>query len=161
VILDLYYIPVYLQTSMYTDDSFKFNESVRQLMAILEADQDEGGLPVYDEKYDKHFQAFANQNVVKTESGSGKSSNYEIYSFSTEEEFDDFVKGMRRWTYFATLKLAFSLFCSKHWAKVTLQQSVRNTYISKDKFSVDEQEELAEMLSTLKTTTANQSQQAM
>lgn len=36
-ILDLYYIPVYVQSNLYTDDSFKFNEVVRELTEMLES----------------------------------------------------------------------------------------------------------------------------
>lgn len=30
-ILDLYYIPVYMQTNLYTDDSFKFNQVIKEM----------------------------------------------------------------------------------------------------------------------------------
>ena len=33
--LDLYYIPVYMQTNLYTDDTFKFNEVIKELNQIL------------------------------------------------------------------------------------------------------------------------------
>jgi hypothetical protein len=36
-ILDLYYIPVYVQSNLFTDDSFKFNEVVRELNEMLES----------------------------------------------------------------------------------------------------------------------------
>lgn len=34
-ILDLYYIPVYWQCNLYTDDSFKLSEVCRELLAML------------------------------------------------------------------------------------------------------------------------------
>jgi hypothetical protein len=36
-IIELYYIPVYVQSNLYTDDSFKFNEVVREVNEMLEA----------------------------------------------------------------------------------------------------------------------------
>ena len=63
---------------------------------------------------------------------------------------------MRRWTFLDTLKLAFTMFQSKQWAKVTLQQAIRNTYLQKDKFSSTEQDDLADMLQSLKQQAASQ-----
>ena len=34
-ILDLYYFAVYLQTSLFTDDTFQFNEVIRELSQVL------------------------------------------------------------------------------------------------------------------------------
>jgi hypothetical protein len=36
-IIELYYIPVYIQSNLFTDDSFKFNEVVREVNEMLEA----------------------------------------------------------------------------------------------------------------------------
>lgn len=51
-ILDLYYIPVYLQTHLYTDDTFKFNEVIKELNQILPT------IPTFKETFDKDISAF-------------------------------------------------------------------------------------------------------
>ena len=51
--LDLYYIPVYMQTNLYTDDSFKFNEVLKELNQVLQT------LPEYSDVYDKQKTSFS------------------------------------------------------------------------------------------------------
>ena len=47
-ILDLYYIPVYMQSSLYKDDFFKLNQVFRDLTSILSV------LPHHNSKFEKH-----------------------------------------------------------------------------------------------------------
>jgi len=44
----------------------------------------------------------------------------------------------------------FKLFKSKTWARATVQSSIRNAYLQKEKFSLDEQDQIADMLTQLK-----------
>jgi len=50
--LDLYYVPVYWQCSLFTDDSFRLSEVARELLQMLEEMQ------IYSEKQEKYRQVF-------------------------------------------------------------------------------------------------------
>ena len=49
-ILDLYYIPVYMQTNLFTDDTFKFNQVLKEMTLMIE-DED---MSSYKKDHDKH-----------------------------------------------------------------------------------------------------------
>ena len=51
MILDLYYIPVVVQSSLHTDDSFQFSAAIRDLRSLYYECEDEF-LPMYAKKYD-------------------------------------------------------------------------------------------------------------
>ena len=131
-ILDLYYIPVYMQTNLYTDDTFKFNQVLKEMTMTIEDDS----IGPFKEEHDKHLQQFR--------AGSSQ------YEFADNNEFVNFIAGMKRWVFMDTLKLVFEKFKTKEWAKISLQQVIRQAYILKEKFSEDEQDTLGDMLSELK-----------
>ena len=110
-ILDLYYIPVYMQTNLYTDDSFKFNQVIKE-MTLTVKDQ---GMGAYKQEHDK----------LKEQFRSGTSD----YVFKTDKELQAFIAGMKRWTYLDTLQIIFSQFKGTDWARSSLQQMIKNTYL--------------------------------
>ena len=68
-ILDLYYIPVYVQSNLYTDDSFKvsiiaiyliqFNEVVKDVTDMLESLN-----PSYDVKQDRYEELSISKEII-------------------------------------------------------------------------------------------------
>ena len=50
--LDLYYIPVYMQTNLYTDDTFKFNEVIKEINQILPT------IPTFEATFDQQITTF-------------------------------------------------------------------------------------------------------
>jgi len=45
-----------MQTNLYTDDSFRFNEVARELNQMIS--DDDGALPTFNEKHDLHKASF-------------------------------------------------------------------------------------------------------
>ena len=101
-ILDLYYIPVYMQTNLYTDDSFKFNQVLKEMTETIEDDS----IGPFRSDHDRHLEQFR--------SGSSQ------YDFKSKDEFEEFIAGMKRWVFMDTLKLVFENFKMKEWAKISL-----------------------------------------
>ena len=58
--LDLYYIPVYMQTNLYTDDTFKFNEVIKELNQILPT------IPNFEATFDQQITTFNQQSKIPT-----------------------------------------------------------------------------------------------
>jgi hypothetical protein len=97
-ILDQYYTVVYFQPSLFTDDTFQFNEVVRQLTEIVKE------LPAYNKAHDELINVFrTGANLLPSEEAVYCSCS--IYSFSTETVFSGFLIGLRRWLVFDTIEL--------------------------------------------------------
>jgi soluble cytochrome b562 len=94
-------------------------------------------------------QAAASQEAAQS---LAKSSNeLTCYKFSSEIEFRDYLSGMQRWIYLDTLELMHKVFREKTIAsKTTLLQTIRATYLAKDRFNEHEQDRLADMLTEIK-----------
>ena len=58
--LDLYYIPVYMQTNLYTDDTFKFNEVIKEINQILPT------IPTFEATFDQQITTFNQQSKIPT-----------------------------------------------------------------------------------------------
>ena len=58
--LDLYYIPVYMQTNLYTDDTFKFNEVIKEINQILPT------IPNFEATFDQQIPTFNQQSKIPT-----------------------------------------------------------------------------------------------
>ena len=58
--LDLYYIPVYIQTNLYTDDTFKFNEVIKEINQILPT------IPNFEATFDQQITTFNQQSKIPT-----------------------------------------------------------------------------------------------
>ena len=58
--LDLYYIPVYMQTNLYTDDTFKFNEVIKEINQILPT------IPNFEATFDQQITTFNQQSKIPT-----------------------------------------------------------------------------------------------
>ena len=58
--LDLYYIPVYIQTNLYTDDTFKFNEVIKEINQILPT------IPNFEATFDQQITTFNQQSKIQT-----------------------------------------------------------------------------------------------
>lgn len=67
----------------------------------------------------------------------------------------DVVETLKRQLVYEQLISAATNFQTKEWARSCLQQSIRRAYILKQKFSPDQQEKLAEVLTGLKNANAN------
>jgi len=57
-IIELYYIPVIVESNLYTDDSFKFNEVVREIVEMLES------LEPYSYKCDRFSEITTSQAIL-------------------------------------------------------------------------------------------------
>ena len=174
-ILDLYYDCVYIQQSSYSDDAFKLNDALKQLQAMLPI------MPRYCERHDvnmayftqlpkletsaiakpsdKHEAAMANQNEAEKVPAPdiGKTTLVSCYNFDTEEAFIDYLAGMRRWIYLDTLKLMQRVFESSRGfvtSRTAFIQTLRASYLAKEKFSEDEAESLAEMINSIRNQSA-------
>ena len=121
-----------MQTNLYTDDSFKFNQVLKEMTMTVQ----DPGMGSYKAEHD----------VLKEQYRSGSSE----YKLETEKQLSAFIAGMKRWTYLDTLQIIFSQFKGTDWARSSLQQLIKNTYILQHKFSEDEQDMLGDMLSDLK-----------
>ncbi len=58
-VLDLYYIPVYIQSNLYTDDSFKFNDVVKDVTDMLDT-----LCPVYEPKQDSYEELCISKQLI-------------------------------------------------------------------------------------------------
>ena len=91
-----------MQTNLYTDDSFKFNQVLKEMTLTVQ----DAGMLTYKRDHDKFLDQFR--------SGSSK------YVFADETEFKHFIAGMKRWVFLDTLNLVFANFKGKEWARSSL-----------------------------------------
>ena len=147
-VIELYYIPVYVQSQLHTDDSFQFNEVVKeveQLMASLDA--------VYHEQQDKYEELCTSQSKVmelfsgeKKEFMGGQCVYREVFDEEDEELLTHFLNGVKRRLFLGTVRQIFGW--HKHaWAKQTVVQTLKKIYLEKQRFNEREQEELEDMIS--------------
>jgi len=82
----------------------------------------------------------------------------DLGTLESDQEFanDNVVESLKRQLVFEQLINAAKNFKNHGWARSCLQQSIRKAYILKEKFSPEQQDKLAEVLTGLKNANANQ-----
>jgi len=122
-LLDLFYIPVFVQSSLCTDDSFKFNEVVRETLDMLETLE-----PIYHPAHDAHEELCSSSKLLLERCFAESASRDSIY-FGVEDE-EALLSGVKRRLFFQTVKTIFDL--HRHpWAKLTVVQTLKKVYLEK------------------------------
>lgn len=121
-LLDLFYIPVFVQASLCTDDSFKFNEAVRDALDMLDSLD-----PVYSPKQDAH-EALCTDPQALLDLCFKEPTRASVYA--GVEDVEGLVAGVKRRLFFQTLTTIFA--AHKHpWAKLTVAQTLKKVYLEK------------------------------
>ena len=78
-----------------------------------------------------------------------------VYSQVAPDDFDDFLNGLKRRLFMATLKMIYGF--HKHaWAKITVTTTLKRVYLENNKFSPSELEVLEEMISCVNSKASQQ-----
>eukprot|EP00347_Sterkiella_histriomuscorum_P020372 403338061 len=169
-VLDLMYIGVYVQSNLYTDDNFKFNEVIREVNEMLES------LALYDELQDVHEDLCVSQKVIQELFEDKKEEEEEIKqdqqdqqkkseldflsrqkfiyeqvlieAGDDEEKLEAFLNGIKRRMFFQTLQQVYQ-FHKQAWARPVVVSTIKKVYLEKQKFNESEQEQLEDMISNL------------